>query len=107
MFDLKGTHPGVYDFTSLSRMDEELGIYWASRLIQGHTRLNRKVFIEIGHHDKLSPFETAANNPDTTVIGVEMASIKWYKGKVESDLTRFINSSVALFQFDASKLSGK
>jgi len=107
MFDLPGTKNGIYDFTSLCKNNEELGMYWVSRLAQGHHKLGRQVIIEVGHHNRLSPFETAVAYPNTTVIGIEVASITLEEKKLFPFYQNMQNSVVGLFQYKIEKLKNK
>ncbi len=107
MFDFPGTRPGFYDFSPLSHQNEDVGAYWASRLVQGHKKMGRQVIIEVGPHDRFSPFETAQAFPNTTILGIEPATIEWDEDKINGHIKEWNNSIVATFQFDVKKLKNR
>jgi len=82
LFDSPGSRGGFYDFASTQEgqfetlLGAQNSIYWASRLIQGHTKIGRRVILEVGHHNRLSPVETALFYPDTTVVAIDPAAIR-------------------------------
>ena len=59
----------------------------------------------MGHHGKLSPIETVLAFPNTTVIGVEPATVEWHEAVINAPNTEWRGSLVALFQFTIEKLN--